>query len=103
MADRFGRGFDADLFGLAADALVNETLLLAEHGLPRPAVTVTGLLKETGLPEGTAIAALTAWDAERLYMKLSEDAEEGGPRQGLWRPAGLAARSGSIGARRQVG
>jgi hypothetical protein len=75
MARRLGRGFDPALFGLAADALVNETLLLAEHGLPRPAVTVTGLLEAAGLPAETATGALAAWDAERLYMRLSAEAE----------------------------
>ncbi|MDJ0820402.1 MAG: VWA-like domain-containing protein [Paracoccaceae bacterium] len=78
MAARYGGDFNPDLFGLVADALVNETLLLAEHGLPRPAVTVTGLLQEAGEPVDTAIGALSAWDAERLYLKLSADPDRAG-------------------------
>ncbi|MBS0123116.1 vWA domain-containing protein [Thetidibacter halocola] len=73
MALRFGPGFDAGLFGLVADALINETLLLAEHGLPRPAVTVTGLVAAAGLPQQSPAGALAAWDAERLYLRLAGD------------------------------
>jgi hypothetical protein len=50
LAERLGPRFDASLYGLAADGIINETLLLAGHGLPRPAVTLTDLLEEIGRP-----------------------------------------------------
>ena len=78
LAARLGPGFDPALFGLVADALVNETLLLAGHGLPRPAVTVTELMRAARLPSETASGALSAWDAERLYMALNEDSSAAG-------------------------
>ena len=79
---RLGSGFDADLYNLAADALVNEALLLGDHALPRPAVTLTGLLSEalgqTQLPE----VALAEWDVDRLYFALTTSKEGTGKSQG---------------------
>lgn len=68
---RLGEGFDADLYNLCADALINEALLLADHGLPRPAVTLTGLLSGTLGPPDSPQAALGEWDVDRLYFALS--------------------------------
>jgi predicted metal-dependent peptidase len=74
---RLGAGFDADLYALAADALVNEALLAADHALPRPAVTLTGLV-EAALGERVAPeAALSAWSADRLYFALARGGEGG--------------------------
>ena len=76
MAARFGDGFDPMLWQIAADGIVNEVLLLAGHALPRPALTLTGLLAAalgTTLP---AAEALSEWDADRLYLRLS--ASQGG-------------------------
>ncbi len=70
LATRFGPGFDAALFNLAADALVNEALLLSGFALPRPAVTATELL---GTATGIKVApqqVLAEWDVERLYHCL---------------------------------
>jgi hypothetical protein len=68
---RLGEGFDAGLYALAADALVNEALLAAEHALPRPAVTLTGLLREALGREAHPQAALAEWSADRLYFALA--------------------------------
>ena len=73
LAERLGDGFDATLFGLAADGIVNETLILAGHALPRPAVTLTDLLAEAGMPAKSAVDALERWDADRLAMALHAD------------------------------
>lgn len=70
LAQRLATGFDPLLFALAADAIVNETLILAGHALPRPAVTLTALLEQAGLPAESPVAALAAWDADRLAMAL---------------------------------
>jgi predicted metal-dependent peptidase len=73
LAERLGTAFDASLFGLAADSIINETLILAGHAIPRPAVTLTDLLAEAGIPEISAVAALERWDADRLAMALHSD------------------------------
>ncbi|MDP5358913.1 MAG: VWA-like domain-containing protein [Paracoccaceae bacterium] len=67
---RLGGGFDAALYNLAADALVNEALLLAEYALPRPAVTLTGLLAEALEQDLSPQEALATWDIDRLYFGL---------------------------------
>ncbi len=69
MAARLGGGFDEALYGLAADALVNEALLAAGYGLPRPAVTLSGLLLAVGLAPGND--ALAEWDVDRLYLRIT--------------------------------
>ncbi|OYU40083.1 MAG: hypothetical protein CFE33_05825 [Pseudorhodobacter sp. PARRP1] len=73
LAERLGATFDPSLFGLAADGIINETLILAGHAIPRPAVTLTALLAEAGLPAQSAIAALEQWDVDRLAMALHRD------------------------------
>lgn len=74
LAERLGAALDPALHGLAADAIVNEALILAGHALPRPAVTLTELLDQAGLPAPGAVAALARWDADRLAMALHADA-----------------------------
>jgi hypothetical protein len=70
MADRLGERFDAELFTVAADAIVNEALVQAGHALPRPALTLTGVLSAALIPYAGAVQALAEWDAERLFLKL---------------------------------
>jgi len=73
LAERLGDSFDPTLYQLAADGIVNETLQLAGHALPRPATTLTGLLTEAQIPHTSPIDALTEWDADRLTMELHRD------------------------------
>jgi len=73
LAERLGDSFDASLFGLAADGIINETLILAGHAIPRPAVTLTDLLEEAGKPAKSPVDALERWDADRLAMALHRD------------------------------
>ena len=73
LAERLGAGFDPALYGLAADGIINETLILAGHALPRPAVTLTDLLEKAGLPAASPVEALGHWDADRLAMALHAD------------------------------
>jgi len=79
---RLGSGFDADLYNLAADALVNEALLLGDHALPRPAVTLTGLLSEALGQTQTPEAALADWDVDRLYFALLSSKDGTGKSEG---------------------
>ena len=74
LAERLGDAFDPVLFGMAADGIVNETLVLAGHAIPRPAVTLTDLLAVAGQPAPSPIVALERWDADRLAMMLHADA-----------------------------
>jgi predicted metal-dependent peptidase len=73
LRERLGDSFDPALYGLAADGIINDTLILAGHAIPRPAVTLTDLLAQAGIPEPTAIAGLERWDADRLAMALHSD------------------------------
>ncbi len=73
LTERLGSSFDADLFGMAADGIVNETLILAGHAVPRPAVTLTDLLGAAGLTATSPLGALEHWDADRLTMALHND------------------------------
>lgn len=70
MAARMGEGFDPALWTLAADAIVNEALLLAGHALPRPALRLTGVLEAALGQVVPPRAALAEWDADRLYLRL---------------------------------
>lgn len=73
---RFGARFDARLYNIATDALINQTLVEAGHALPRPAVLLPGLLR-AGLGRAAVPpdeAALGRWDAERLYLRLAGEA-----------------------------
>ena len=73
LAERLGDAFDPTLFTLAADGIINETLILAGHAIPRPAVLLTELLANAGMPEPTPVSALERWDADRLAMALHRD------------------------------
>ncbi|MEQ6249982.1 VWA-like domain-containing protein [Sulfitobacter sp. HNIBRBA3233] len=77
LAARLGPAFDDALFNLAADALVNEAVLAGDHALPRPAVTLTGLLREVRGDDLSGVEALGAWDVERLYFALASSGSEG--------------------------
>ena len=76
LAARHGEAFRADLYNLAADALVNTVLEGADHALPRPAVTLAALAA-AGLPDD---ADPTGWDVERLYFALLPRPGEGNDR-----------------------
>lgn len=81
MAARLGEGFEPDLWQIACDAIVNETILLSGHALPRPALGLTELLAAMGAQgDGRAETALAEWDAERLYHRLRQS--EGGGAEG---------------------
>lgn len=71
MAARFPEGFAADLWQIAADAIVNEALVQAGHALPRPALTLTGLLAAVQGTSPPAAEALAEWDSDRLYLRLA--------------------------------
>lgn len=80
MVERRGGDFDPLLWSIAADAIVNEVLLAAGHALPRPALTLTGLLADVMGPAAPAGEALAEWDVDRLYLRLRADAGGEGAR-----------------------
>lgn len=73
MQTRLGPRFDATLYALATDALVNEVLLLADYALPRPCVRLTELLGSVGIGVFSARDAVAQWDADRLYLHLAQE------------------------------
>lgn len=77
LAERLGEAFDLALYGLASDAIINQTLTLAGHPIPRPGVTLTEVLAQAGMPAQSAIDALEHWDADRLAMALHRDGTRG--------------------------
>ena len=82
LQERLGGGFDPETYNLAADAVVNEALLCADHALPRPAVTLTALLSKALGKTLTPQAALAEWDVDRLYYALTGAQKGSGEAQG---------------------
>ncbi|MGP3695784.1 vWA domain-containing protein [Rhodobacter sp. NSM] len=77
MQARFGDRFDPEIYNIAADAIVNESLLLAGYALPRPALTLTGVLMAATGQSPSAREALAEWDADRLYIRLMKAGGKG--------------------------
>lgn len=94
LAARLGEGFAADLWGIAADSIVNEALLEAGHALPRPALTLTGLLAAALGQVQSPAEALALWDVERLYHRLASSAGRDGAGE---KARAHAARQGHAG------
>lgn len=88
---RFGDRHDAELFNIACDAILNQTLVEAGHCLPRPAVLLPGLLK-AALPEEVRTSH---WDAEALYVRLMDDSTRPGKGQGAGKGQGTGKGQGA--------
>jgi hypothetical protein len=97
LAARLGGAFDAEMFNIAADAIVNEALQAAGYVLPRPFVTLGGLLQKAFGVADAGRDALARLDAERLYLRLA--AAQDRPGKGAARRSGGAEGDGD-GARR---
>lgn len=92
MAQRLGGAFDEALYGLAADALINEALLAARYALPRPAITLREILEQAlSVPFGPD--ALADWDVDRLYARLTDPGD--GRRSGKG-PSGKDGQSATL-------
>ena len=76
-AARFGAAHDPESYNIAADAVVNECLIQAGFVLPRPFVTLKGVLDE-GLGDTGPDPNLADWDADRLYVRLMARKSNGG-------------------------
>lgn len=72
MAVRLGDAFDANLYNLAGDAIVNEALLQAGHALPRPAVRAADLLRSLPGDAPKPEDILSHWDTDRLFLALRQ-------------------------------
>jgi len=70
MAERMGSSFNARLYNLASDAIVNEVLIQGGHALPRPVVRASELLARVTGPDETE-RLLETWDTDRLYLALT--------------------------------
>ncbi|MEZ5755683.1 MAG: VWA-like domain-containing protein [Paracoccaceae bacterium] len=75
---RMGDRFDNRLWQIAADAIVNETLLAAGYAIPRPALTLTGLLASALDTTAAPRQALADWDVDRLYHRLRDTTQGAG-------------------------
>ncbi|MGY6632503.1 MAG: vWA domain-containing protein [Alkalilacustris sp.] len=99
---RLGTG--AQLYNLAADAIVNETLSEAGHALPRPAVLLSRLVAEALGDRDPA--PLARWDAERLVLALAartgRDGDGAGQRRGQSNEARAMAHAAAQGFRRDL-
>jgi predicted metal-dependent peptidase len=83
LRDRFGAAYSPYILNIATDAIINQTLLLAGFQPPRPCVVLTELFREAFSEEITAEHGLAQYDAERLYLRLMDEAQlAGGVRQG---------------------
>jgi hypothetical protein len=74
---RLGPKLEPRLFNIAADALVNETLIAAGYALPRPCITLTPLQAFVLKDDTPAAQALGKWDAESLTLALMEAQPKG--------------------------
>ena len=70
LALRFGASFNHDIFNIAADAIINETLRLAGYCLPTPCIFLTELLAEVFGEKSDGTSALSEWSVEKLYVAL---------------------------------
>jgi predicted metal-dependent peptidase len=82
LAERLGPAFDAQLFNLAADALINEAVLAGDHTLPRPAVLAGELVTQAMGRKADPQQVLAEWDTERLYFELGGQGGEGATKEG---------------------
>jgi hypothetical protein len=92
LSARLGGAFDADLFNIASDAIVNEALQATGYVLPRPFVTLGGLLEQAFGEVDAGRAALARFDAERLYLRLAAAQERPGSGKAR-RPGGAEGES----------
>lgn len=76
MRARWGDRFDAEVYAIAADAVVNEALVQSGYAIPRPALTLTGLLADLSAASPAA-EALARWDVDRLYIRLMREDSAG--------------------------
>ncbi|MEM8837824.1 MAG: VWA-like domain-containing protein [Pseudomonadota bacterium] len=74
LSERFGPRYSPLLFNIATDALINETLALANHKLPQPCIRLLPILTMLGIEE-QVVKMLQELDAEKLYVKLLEAVE----------------------------
>jgi predicted metal-dependent peptidase len=77
LRQRLGADYDSYVMNIAADAIINDTLIMAGRKLPKSCVRIAELFKlalgEDILPE----QAIATYDAERLYMRLMNESELG--------------------------
>lgn len=89
LAQRLGNLYDAEVFNIATDAIINETLRLVGYQLPGNVVFLVELFEKTFGEKIKAEDAIGQWDAEKLYMRImNERKSQAGSGQGQSSSAG---------------
>lgn len=97
--ERLGDRFSADIFNIASDAIINETLRLSGRAFPpKTGIFLVELFKDHFQEEISAEDSLSKWDVESLYMKLSnKQNQQCSSGQGSGNGAGGSAQQGGGG------
>lgn len=84
LAMRLGNLYDAKVFNIATDAIINETLRLAGYRLPGNCIYLVELMQKVFNEKVSADDAVGEWDAEKLYMRIMNERQnqQGGGGQG---------------------
>lgn len=77
LRERYGPRYSNHIFNIAADALINETLIQSGYTLPIGRVELAKVLRIIGSTE-QPLEALVKLDVEQLFLALLETAEEHG-------------------------
>lgn len=88
LAMRFGNKYDPQIFNIATDAIINDTLRLAGYRLPGNCIYLVELFEEVFKEKVTAEDAIGEWDAEKLYMRIMNErkSQSGGGGKGKPQP-----------------
>lgn len=70
---RLGDKFDGEIFNIATDAIINETLRLAGYRLPDNCVYLVELFDQVFSEKVSAEDSIGEWDAEKLYMRIMNE------------------------------
>lgn len=89
---RLGNLYDGQVFNIATDAIINETLRLAGYRLPGTGVFLVDLFREAFNEDVRAEDAISQWDAEKLYMRIMNERSQTG-KQGQAPQSGQGSKS----------
>jgi hypothetical protein len=71
LAKQHGREYSSFRFNVAADAIINETLVMSGYTLPKKCIMLTTLLFDVFGTRVDAMDCISDWNVEKLYNHLS--------------------------------